>query len=38
MLLIDESETVDPAEHERIMNRIQELSLSPTFTPAEDEN
>ncbi len=37
VLLIDESETVDPAEHDRIMNRIQELSLPPTFTPAGQE-
>jgi uncharacterized protein YbaR (Trm112 family) len=36
VLLIDESETVDPAEHDRIMQRIQEQPIAPTFTAEEE--
>ena len=33
IMLIDEAQGVDDGEHERIMAKVAELGLSPTFTP-----
>jgi uncharacterized protein YbaR (Trm112 family) len=33
IMLIDEAETVDDAEHERIMAKVTADGLTPTFTP-----
>ena len=33
IMLIDEAQGVDDAEHDRIMAKVAELGLSPTFTP-----
>ena len=34
VMLIDESQTVDAAEHDRIMAKIAERSIAPTFVAA----
>ena len=34
IMLIDESEVVDDAEHERIMAKVEAEGLTPTFDPA----
>ena len=33
VMLVDEATTVDDAEHERLMARVQAESLAPTFEP-----
>jgi len=33
IMLIDEAETVDDAEHERLMAKVEADGLQPTFTP-----
>lgn len=33
VMLIDEAETVDDAEHERLMARVSDEELRPTFDP-----
>lgn len=33
VMLIDEATTVDDAEHERILAKVEAEGLSPTFTP-----
>jgi uncharacterized protein len=34
IMLIDEAETVDDAEHQRIMNKVEAEGIAPTFDPA----
>jgi uncharacterized protein YbaR (Trm112 family) len=33
IMLIDEAETVDDAEHQRIMDKVKSEKISPTFDP-----
>ncbi len=35
ILLIDEAETLDPSEHDRIMARVANDSIAPTFDPGD---
>ncbi len=35
VMLIDESETVDDAEHDRLMSKADEKGIKPTFEPSE---